>query len=174
MYINFFFVFYSVFSLLSPLFSFCFSLSMLLSLSLLCSLSLSLKSTARWRWLWVGGCSVMGWWLFPDLLVMVVRGGDGVCVWVCRRWWVSRSDFSPPSRPWLQTKWVVVGLGLLAWVWWLCVWVCWRGCGGYGRLLLLRIIINCCRVYQFRINTKQHNSWRTSQILQLRTTTRVR
>ena len=25
----------------------------------------------------------MGWWFFPDLLVMVVRGGDGgVCVWV--------------------------------------------------------------------------------------------
>ena len=34
-------------------------------------------------------------------------GGDGV----------SGSDFSPPSRSWLQTKWVVVGLGLPAWVW---------------------------------------------------------
>jgi hypothetical protein len=50
---------------------------------------------------------------------------------------VSKSDFSPPSRPWLQTKWVVVGLGLPAWVWWLWIWVCRRGCGGYGRLLLI-------------------------------------
>ena len=34
-----------------------------------------------------GGCGlvVFGDGLFPDLLVMVVRGGDGVCVWVCRR-----------------------------------------------------------------------------------------
>ncbi len=54
-------------------------------------------------------------------------GGDGV----------SGFDFSLPSRPWLQTKWVVVGLGLPAWVWWLWVWVCRRGCGGYGRLLLI-------------------------------------
>jgi hypothetical protein len=54
-------------------------------------------------------------------------GGDGV----------SRFDFSLPSRLWLQTKWVVVGLGLPAWVWWLWVWVCRRGCGGYGRLLLI-------------------------------------
>ena len=36
-------------------------------------------------------------------------GGDGV----------SGSDFSPPSQLWFQTKWVVVGLDLLAWVWWL-------------------------------------------------------
>ena len=51
-------------------------------------------------------------------------GGDGV----------SGSDFSLPSRPWLQTKWVVVGLGLPAWVWGLWAvaadrlpWV-WLGC----------------------------------------------
>ena len=46
--------------------------------------------------------------------------------------WDSMADFSPPSRPWLQTKYgfgfgfagmgiVVVGLGLLAWVWGLWV-----------------------------------------------------
>ena len=67
-------------------------------------------------------------------------GGDGV----------SRSDFSPPSWPWLQTKWVVVGLGLPAWVWWLWVWVwvCPRGCGGYGWLPWLRrrewVLGGCC------------------------------
>ena len=31
--------------------------------------------------------------------------------------WDLVADFSPPSRPWLQTKWVVVGLGLPVWVW---------------------------------------------------------
>ena len=51
-------------------------------------------------------------------------GGDGV----------SESDFSPSSRLWLQTKWVVVGLGLPAWGWGLWAvaadrlpWV-WLGC----------------------------------------------
>ena len=52
--------------------------------------------------------------------------------------WDSVAGFSPPSRSWLQTKWVVVGLGLPAWVWWLWVWVCQRGCGGYGWLSWLR------------------------------------
>uniref|UniRef100_A0A2N9HEA1 Transmembrane protein n=1 Tax=Fagus sylvatica TaxID=28930 RepID=A0A2N9HEA1_FAGSY len=98
------------------------------------------------------GSLVVGWWFS----VMVFSGsvGDGGS----RRWWgfclglpavmgfvfgfagsdgVSGFDFSPSSRPWLQTKWVVVGLGLPAWVWWLWVWVCRRGCGGYGRLLLI-------------------------------------
>ena len=36
--------------------------------------------------------------------------------------WDLVADFSPPSQPWLQTKWVVVGLGLPAWVW---VWGLW-------------------------------------------------
>ena len=49
-------------------------------------------------------------------------------------------DFSPPSQSWLQTKWVVVGLGLLAWVWWLWVWVFRRECGGYGWLLLIGLL----------------------------------
>jgi hypothetical protein len=144
-----FFSFFILSSLSSFFFVLLFSFSF--SFSLRCSLSLSLSlysalspsvssqqldgggyglSTTQWRWLWVGGCSVMGWWLFLDLLVMVVRGGDGV----------SGSDFSPPSRPWLQTKWVVVGLGLPTWVWWLWVWVCPRGCGSYGQLLLISLL----------------------------------
>ena len=52
--------------------------------------------------------------------------------------WDSVAGFSPLSRPWLQTKWVVLGLDLPAWVWWLWVWVCRRGCGGYGWLSWLR------------------------------------
>jgi hypothetical protein len=86
-----FFSFFILSSLLSPLFFFLF-----VSLSLRCSaLSPSVSSQqlggggggcgllmARWR-----GCGLVVFsdGLFPDLLVIVVRGGDGVSIWVCRR-----------------------------------------------------------------------------------------
>ena len=139
-----FILLYSVFSPLSSLLFFFLLFSFRFSLR--CSALSPLVSSQR---LGGGGCGlvVVQWWV-------------GDCFWICWWWWfvavmgfvfgfadsdgVSRSDFSLPSRPWLQTKWVVMDLGLPAWVWWLWVWVCQRGCGcgcgGYGWLLLIGLL----------------------------------
>jgi hypothetical protein len=132
-----FILFYSVFSL----HFFFFFLSALLSLSAMLSLPQSqvngsMEVVVGW-WLFgmgfvfvfLGGFVAMR--LFPDLLVMVVRGGDGVCVWVVAMrfggWFLSPflavvadkmgcGEFGSTG-----VGMVVVGLGLLVWVWGLWV-----------------------------------------------------
>ena len=125
---KFFILIYSVFSL-SFLLSFSFLLFFLFvsplcaAFSLLCYLSLSLKSMAL--------CSALSLWSavaqFVEVVVWGRRHFGGlvvvglrfaiVVVWVC----VLGGCQGLPA-------WVVVGLGLLAWVWW--VWVVVMGFGG--------------------------------------------
>jgi hypothetical protein len=84
--------------------------------------------------------------LFPDLLVMVVRGGDGVCVWVVAMgfggWFLS--PFSTVVADKMGCGgFVFTSVGMVV-----VGWVCRRECGGYGWLSWLRRrewVLGSCR-----------------------------
>ena len=181
--INFFsfFLFCLLSPLFFSSFSFHFSFSLAaLSLSLLCSLSLSallslpqsqvnssVEVVVDCQRLGGGGCGlvVVRWWLVvvsgsvgDGLIVVSGSVGDGdarrwwdLCLGGCHgiRWLISFPLLGCGCR-----QNVGLGLGLPAWVWRLWVWVCRRGCGGYGWLLLiglLRLWLIGCRGFGWSV-----------------------
>ena len=124
-------MFYSVFSLLSPLFFF---LLFSFLVSLLCSLSLSLKSmtlsqprsaATQFVEVWIEDSVVLvGWWLWVC----------GLRLWWCGFvFWVSGCAVVVGLRLWVGGCVVVVGLrfAMCGFVFWVGVVVC--GCGGCWR-----------------------------------------